>query len=249
MNPKEEREQRWFAYFLGEVSREEMESIEEELRASPKEAEEYEEFIQSLSQWAKEPVPYQPIHMKGLGIEPIRFKDRRKDRSSPAKQRLFPTAGKWFWGLAAAALLIFAFSQLSFSINFGNTTIKWGRAPDTEQIKQITRELSLVNDQLKKVSEASAENKGYIQTVAMKNLMLENDLQNAVNQLVYYQQIETRTRYNDVQKLLHLRPVEFSNVQGKNQDSYPDNSQENIQFDGDPWLEKSTNHMMKNKEE
>ena len=64
MNEREEREQRWLAYFLDELPPEERADVEAELRASPAVADEYRAFVEAVSAWAKEPVSGAPLSVE-----------------------------------------------------------------------------------------------------------------------------------------------------------------------------------------
>ena len=95
MRNRDERTERWLAYFLGEVEPEERERIEAELRASPEEAEQVRRLVESVSRWAKTPPAYTPLRMDELPIEAGRPGAKQKAARGPFRLR-------WSWAWVAA---------------------------------------------------------------------------------------------------------------------------------------------------
>lgn len=229
MNQENDREKRWLAYHLGESAPGEREKIEQEFKTSPKEAEDFKRFILELTAWAKEEVPHTPLLLEDLGIDPS------YEKGKTPRIGFFPA--KWFWGFAAAALILFALSQTSFSIRMGDFVISWGRDADGNQVSQLSKNLSLLSEDVRLLRQNAIENQTRIQNVALRNTLLERNIQTAFTQLVYNQQLETRARYNDLQKLLRISDESLVNPE-VTLDPYGGEKE----FEGQPFLNKSSNH-------
>jgi len=231
MNPKE-REQRWIAYFLGEADPEEQRRIEEELAASPMEAEEFQRFVKDLHSWAQEPVSAASLRMHDILSRAGEPGMKPEKASSP-----FMKPTRWFWALAAAALLLFSLSRISFSIRTEFLSFSWGQKAGGEEFRTLEENLKSLSARVEDYRQAAAENQTMIQTLNLRNRLLEDNMRSAVSQIVHNQQIESRTRYNDLQQIMQMT--------GGGLSSFQSGSEENSSktpFEGRSWINKSTNN-------
>jgi len=230
MNPKE-REQRWLAYFLGEADTEEQRRIEEELAASPLEAEEFRQFVKEIQSWASEPVSAAPLRMHDI-LSRAGEPDMKPEKvSSP-----FMKPTRWFWALAAAALILFSLSRISFSVRTEFLSFNWGQKVEGEEIRALEEGLKSLSARVEDYRLTATENQTMIQTLNLRNRLLEDNMRNAVSQIVHNQQIETRTRYNDLQQIMQLTGGGLSPSQTESEEN-----SSKIPFEGSRWINKSNN--------
>ena len=201
MNNERNGDDRILARILGEAAEQDRAEIEAELRARPEIAAEYERLVEEVRAWAKEPVNATPLCVEEL----VKAAAARRDKSAPEAQ-MVPRPSRlrgWVWAVAAAALLLFALSQVSFQIRFGQSELNWGkRSPGlppgmSADLTQLSREIS-------ECRKAIQDNARQIQTVALQGRAFEEEARVATERLTRLQQAETQTRYRDVAKLIHL---------------------------------------------
>jgi len=203
MSSRDERTERWLAYFLGEGEAEERERIEAELRASPEEAEQVRRLVENVSRWAKAPVAHTPLRMEELPIEGGRLEVAPKAGRRPFRLR-------WSWAWVAAAVFVLALTQARFSITAGDVIFNWGRQESQAGLERIHNDVQRLAEQLQEVQQATAQNQEQVQAVALRYLLLEKEFQQATEQLARNQRIEAVRRYQDTQSLLRLAGFERS---------------------------------------
>ena len=197
MNPNDDQTTRWLAYLLGDLESDEATSVEAEMRADPDKAEEVKRFFEDTIEWAKRPVSAAPINMTELAARTRGATDARIRRAR------FSTAWPWA-AVAAAALLVVALSQTSFSMQLGGATLAWGDPPQTKAVVRLESEISTLNESY---AELAADNHrlydGFEEFVlSLQNL--ETQLQVATTELARNQQRESQTRYADMERMLQI---------------------------------------------
>ena len=139
MNPSDDQTTRWLAYLLGELEHGDAARVEAEMRDDPAKAEEVRRFFEATTDWAKRPVPESPIDMAELASR------TRGAAGVGAGRARFRTAWPWA-AVTAAALLIAALSQTSFSVQLGGAALAWGDPPQSEAVTQLENEISTLNE-------------------------------------------------------------------------------------------------------
>jgi len=202
MTENNDREARWLAYHLGDLEEMERARVAEELLHSPQEASDVERFVQSVSGWAKRPVSETLLRIENLHLEtenigrgPAPFRERLRN--------LVPRNG-WAWGMAAAALLVFALSQVRFSVSIGDSTFVWGGQPSDVQLDRIPGEIQALAGRIQSLEETDADIGEQVQSVALNHLALKEEVRSTGSLIVENQRRETLTRYHDFQRLLDL---------------------------------------------
>lgn len=208
--PKEQQDERWIAYYLGDLSAAEKREVKAELEASPDKAADYEKLVKGIARWAEEPVPYTPLRMESLGLGEPSPNHPPRGRFNALNRWFRP--GPWVWGLATAALLALIFTQAEFTFRLGRVDIRWGTNPEATEAAQLREEVSRLSSQLAAITTAVDSNERQIESVAyassLQDAYLENQLTSATSQLVRYMQTETQTRYQDFQNLMQLAGIE-----------------------------------------
>jgi len=201
MNNERNGDDRILARILGEAAEQDRAEIEAELRARPEIAAEYERLVEEVRAWAKEPVNAPPLCVEEL----VKAAAAGRDKSAPEAQ-MVPRPSRlrgWAWAMAAAALLLLALSQVSFQIRFGQSEFHWGkRSPGLPS--GMSADLTQLSREITECRKAIQDNARQIQTVALQGRAFEEEARVATERLVRLQQAETQTRYQDVEKLIHL---------------------------------------------
>ena len=197
MNPNDDRTTRWLACLFGDLDPGETARVEAEMRADPDAAEDFKQFFEDTSEWAKRPVADAPINMAELAARTRGPADLRIGRPR------FRTAWPWA-AVAATALLVAALSQTSFSMQLGGATLAWGDPPESEAMTLLESEISALNESY---AELAADNlrlyDGFDEFVfSLQNLEIQ--LQFATMELARNQQRESHTRYADMERLLQI---------------------------------------------
>ena len=185
MNFRNEGHNDWFAYFLGDLPESERGRVEEELAASPEEAEEVRRAVEAASAWAQQAEPYEPIALDAL---------IQDGRVVPFVRPAAARVPRWLWASAAAAMILLALSQTRFSVTMGDTTLAWGRPATTS----TPGNLDALAAKLAEVESKHLKTEELIATVAERTLAVE---ESAV-ELAYNQQVEAETRYQDMATLI-----------------------------------------------
>jgi hypothetical protein len=192
MNTNEERSARWYAYYLGELPEAERAGVEAELAAAPVEAEEVRRVCLGVETWASEPIAGKPLDVHGI------FNQADAPFGAAKPRRMAVLTKAWPW--AAAAAFLIAISQISFSIQFGDSTIAWGQA-----IQQPAGGVpSEAIERLNAIETAAAKTQADIATVATRAASIETEMRDTTAELAYNQQLESQARYSDVQRILTL---------------------------------------------
>lgn len=199
MEPNAERDQRWMAYFLDECDPSERPQIEAEMRDHPKEAEAARLVCEEIRAWAAEKVEASPFNVEDAYAENPEEIDTR-----PTKFRL--SAPRRIWPWAVAAMFLLALSQISFSVSLGDSTLSWGQpvAVNVSDPKQLERLEALEN--------TAMQTTDYVESLALQTVALEEELQRTATELVLFQQVETQTRYRDMERLMQMpafQPVSY----------------------------------------
>ena len=184
MNPQKEREDRWLAYYLGELPESERRAVEEEFEADPALAADMKDFLRDVETWAKRPVPGEPMDI-----------DAVRQHEAPGRGGF--KALRWPLSFAAAALFLFALTQVQFSLEFGDTQFAWGQAPSA-----VNTGLPELQARLDAMEAAQASTQAAVETVAMQTVVLEENLNTTAATLAAAQQQETIARYRDMEQLL-----------------------------------------------
>ena len=182
---KDPREERWLAYHLGELPESDRRAVEDELEADPALAATMEHFMRDIGAWAKRPVPNERMDIDTV-------------RSQPDPRQNVLGALRWPMTAAAAALFLFALTQVQFSVQFGNTTFAWGKAPAENTAVEA------LQVRLDEMESAQASTQAAVETVAMQTLALEESLNTTAATLAAAQQQEAIARYRDMEQLLAL---------------------------------------------
>lgn len=212
MDAKEEREGRWLAYHLGELGGAEGEKVAAELRDSPQKAEAYRRLIAGLTAWAEEPVPYSPLRIEDLALEPVRRDS--SDRTGAwlgALRRLLPSPSMG-WGLAVAAAALFVLYQAEFTLHIGDSTLNWGAGSAWGDHEQMQSEIALLGAELTQLRRVSQVNEARVREAALqgslRDLYLEGEIRDTGTRLLNLQRVESRVRYNDFQDFLYMTGFE-----------------------------------------
>ena len=199
MSPEKSRERRWFAYLLGNSISEEAEEVEREMAESPKEAEAFQNAFELAGRWARSAEAGQPVDLEALTsrLEGAGYGEEYPVSYWQRLRRLPFQAGPW----AAAALLILALSQVSFSFSIGDATFAWGLEAMEDQAGANEFASSSVEDRLSAVERLAVEHDELLEAVAYGTLTLERDLNDTVAHLLRNQQVEAHTRRQDMERL------------------------------------------------
>ena len=205
MKEMDEREERWTAYYLGESSPEEKEAIEAELRENPEAQKEFDRLIVGVKGWAKEPVASQPLDVSHFG---------RPDTPVGLENEIGSSSGKRIKranrplslaiGIAAAALFVFALSQIQFSLQFGETAFVWGKSLSSERLDDLQAQVGRNAIELEQVELWAAGNTREIKDIVLTNLAMRDIFAQSTAQLVRMQEVESQTRYKDMKSVLTL---------------------------------------------
>lgn len=203
MNPLEERDQRWIAYHLGDLSEDEKAKVEAELREDPEKAIQFKELIEGIERWAAEPVPYTPLEISDLRLDRTQpFGSGEAESWSGASRR--GPAMAWTWTLAAAALLVFALSMTEFTISFGQTELTWGRPAADPAVGEVSAQLAGIASELGELAQETLVSRDQIRQLAEWNAEIEHDFLLTTTELMRIQADESQMRYQDDQNLLTL---------------------------------------------
>lgn len=195
-----DREQRWFAYLLGEVAAEEGARIEAEMKAAPEEAAELKQLFESLAAWGRAPQPYQPLRVQDLDLGEA-LSDAPQDTPSHTRKRAI-LMRPWPW--AVAAMFLLAASQVSFTFTLGDATVSWGRQEHAQETTTPDSVDPNITQRLEALEQHAVETGELVETVATTTLLLQDWLETTANELGYIQRAETQARYRDTQRLFQL---------------------------------------------
>lgn len=185
MNPQNDmREERWLAYYLGELPESERRAVEHELEADPALAADMKAFMRDVESWAKRPVQGEPMEIDAL-----------RQQSETEKHGIGTL--RWPLAVAAAALFLFALTQVQFSVQFGDAAFAWGQAPATDNAA-----VAELQARLNAMEAAQASTQAAVETVAMQTVVLEENLNTTAATLAAAQQQEAIARYRDMEQLL-----------------------------------------------
>jgi anti-sigma factor RsiW len=191
------RRDKWLAYALGELPEAERAGVEAELAAHPEELKRLQQTIATVRAWAGEVALGEASDVSAI-VSEARHGGSRRDTN--AGQSVRAGVPRWVWGVAAAALLLIALGQVQFTVTVGGTTFTWGSA---RQVSDATPDAALAS----KVEELAAKHAAAEQQLAfMRNQYeaLVHSVKGTTEALAYSQQVESATRYRDVQQLLQL---------------------------------------------
>lgn len=157
----------------------------------------WERMTGELRAWANEPVAGPPLDMAALAasIEAEKSLEAAAGFSSPAapgRRRWSPPA--LAWNLAAAALLLLAFSQTSFTLRIGDSRWQWGRqSADARPVAQANPPAAALDD-----------HEAWLADLADQNQQLAKAVAQSHEQLAAWQKTESTTRYDDVARLIAM---------------------------------------------
>lgn len=197
MNPNDDLRTRWLAYLLGDLEPDDAARVEAEMRADPAQAEEVKRFFEATTDWAKRPVAEAPIDMTELAARTRGAADARVGRGR--LRRAWPWAA-----VAAAALLVAALSQVSFSVQLGGASFAWGNPPQTEAVIELESEISALNESYAALATDNLRLYTGFEEFMISLQQLETQLQVATAELARNQEREAHTRYADMQRLLEM---------------------------------------------
>ena len=203
--PPDDRERRWIAHSLGELSEEESRELEEELKTDPERAARYRRLVGEVRQWAAEPTPHRPLDIARLMDEAAREGGDASGPSTPAGRSKPSRVPALAWTLAAAALLVFALSQARFTLQLGEHALHWGAGRGAEPNAEA---LSALRDQTDALLTQLDITRRRLQEVQWQNRRLEASFQQTAAWLSRQQQIESQTRFQDVKRLMQLTGLE-----------------------------------------
>ncbi len=137
----------------------------------------------ALKRWANDTSGYRPLDTTELAF--------------PARRSLngWRTAAT----LAAAAMVLLALAQVSFSVSLGDATLQWGESNDERsalaaQLAEAESRIAQFENQLSTHAEA-------INTVAAQNVLLGESLHVTAVELAQRQELESAARVYDMQNL------------------------------------------------
>ncbi|MCH8204587.1 MAG: hypothetical protein IID09_05450 [Candidatus Hydrogenedentes bacterium] len=197
MNPNDDRTTRWLACLLGDLDPGETARVEAEMRADPDAAEDFKQFFEDTSEWAKRPVADAPINMTELAARTRGPADLRIGRAR------FRRAWPWA-AVAATALLVAALSQTSFSMQLGGATLAWGDPPESEAVTRLESEISALNESYAALAADNLRLYSGFEEFVFSLQQLEFQLQVATAELARNQERESHTRYADMERLLQF---------------------------------------------
>ncbi len=215
MNNNHERDARWFAYLLGELpeaDRAQVESqhaqVETEMAASPDEAAKFRAVCEGVHSWAAESVIGPAMDLHAL---------LAKGQIPAQGPRPAWWAKAWPWAVAATFLI--AISELSFSVQLGDTTIAWGQ-PAAPAASVPADDLLKRLDAIETASLASQQE---VATMAARALSIEEEMRDATAELAYNQQLEAEARFRDIERLIALTGLGGQMQGGYSSAMYTDN--------------------------
>ena len=188
---------KWLAYALGELPEAERAGVEAELAADPGELERLQQTIATVRAWAREAASGEAADVSAI-VSEARHGGSRRDTN--AGQSILSGVPRWVWGVAAAALFLIALGQVQFSVTVGGATFAWGSA---QHVSDATPDPALAA----KVEELAARHAAAEQQLALMRNQYEalvHSVKGTAEALAYSQQVESATRYRDVQQLLQL---------------------------------------------
>lgn len=193
MTPTPEQEHRWMSYFLDECDAKERDAIAEEIRKYPEEAEAVRMLCTQVRTWAKEEVDTAPLDLSQVYANDVQHLSlfRRATRS----------ALPW----AAAALFVFALSQVSFSVSFGDNVFAWGQQPALE-----TTDTDALIERLHALEAATTETGEFVEAIAQQTLALQDNLEETATELSIKQEMESIARYRDIERLINMSSLELA---------------------------------------
>ena len=140
----------------------------------------------ALKRWANDTGGYQPLDSTQIAM--------------PIRRSLY---GWWTAAtLAAAAMVVFALAQVSFSVSLGDATLQWGESSDNHsalagQLAEAESRIAQFERQLSTHAEA-------ISSVAAQNVLLGESLHVTAVELAQRQELESAARVIDMQNLVQF---------------------------------------------
>lgn len=191
MTPMDDRSIRWIAHLMGELTPEEHAEVEQEMRENPEEAVELRGAFDGITQWAKQPVAHEAIDLNALTAEV-------QIPASKGRRVVWP------WALAAALLLV-ALVQGSFSFKIGDSTIAWGQSDDSAQeIADLEGRITALTGFQERLAKDSLELYAAVGEATNSLNTLEAELRIATTELASAQRQEAAVRHGDMRQLLEL---------------------------------------------
>jgi hypothetical protein len=194
MDTDNNREERWYAYFLGDLNANEALEVEAEMRAHPETAAEARTAFEQLQAWSAEPVPYEPFNLNAVS-----HKDVLQFQSEYGIKR----RKRWAWlrptPLIAAAVLLLALTQVQFTISAGGNTFTWGQKPVAESPVQEDTEMA---SRLETLEQAAAEIGSAIEELEVRDSIMVEQFEHNASELARNQQLESQARLRDMQRMM-----------------------------------------------
>jgi hypothetical protein len=161
-----------------------------------------------LRDWANSTMSAPPADMDSLRN---RIESERVIALEPRRSWAPPRLA---WNLAAAALFLFAFTQVSFTVRRGETEWSWGRqvipAPDS------SNQLVNLQTSVENLAYTLNEHQAWLTSLAEADSQIKLSTAQTHTQLANWQKLESETRYADDEKLIALIQAQsgnYNNVQ------------------------------------
>jgi hypothetical protein len=194
METENNREERWYAYLLGDTDAVESQKVEAEMRAHPEEAAEARHAFEQLHAWSAEPVEYEPFDLSS-----VPHKDAVQIQSEFGIKR----RKRWAWlrpnPLIAAAVLLLALTQVQFSISAGGNTFAWGNNPVAES--PVQNDVEMVS-RLETLEKAATEIESAIEVLGVRDSVMAERFEQDTTQLARNQQLESQARLRDMHRMM-----------------------------------------------
>jgi len=200
MRDQADREQRWIAYLLGETPPEERARIEDELREAPGEAERLRAVVDTVATWAKAPVSYSPLRVQDLDLDEEEAAPAPAGRTTPLARRRWLAAAT----LAAAAAFLFALSQVSFTLQYGDKALHWGGQAATEAPAGLGQTVDALATRVQGLEQAAIDAHGLIQALQWQNAAMDEEFRNAALRLARSQRETAQIWYRDLNSAVYL---------------------------------------------
>lgn len=195
----EQRDARWFAYLLGDLPEDERAAVEAEMAAAPRESAAFRQTYDGVDLWAREAVEHAPLDVHDTIA---RAQTLLAANAHPRKTPWYGRALPW----AAAAAFLIALSQISFSVQMGDSTFAWGAQPAQEESSQ-----ELI-DRLRALETVTASAQAELQGLAERAVSIEEEMRDTTAELAYNQQLESEARYRDIARVLTLTGLDRMTV-------------------------------------
>jgi len=190
METDKNREERWYAYLLGDLGDTEARDVEAEMASYPKEAAEVRRAFKDTNSWAKEGVGYVPFDASVIPSH---------------EEEVAETVGhrKTLWlrpaSLVAAAVLLLALTQVQFTISNGDTSFTWGSDDATET--PVTANDKLM-PRLDSLEQAITSFENAIQALDERDSLLVEQFERNALDLARTQRLESQARLRDMDEII-----------------------------------------------